>query len=152
MKKFKLLVLLIGILFLTACANKTAITSDKFISIMEEENFDIVNALEQFSDYDEIKEAYIALEDDGDYQIEFYVLDNDNNAIKLYNHNKEIFEDSKGSVSSYTNVDLNNINKYTLSTNGKFNIVSRIDNTMIYLSVDYEFKDEVIDILKKLGY
>ena len=153
MKKIKIVVLLIFALLLTACGNsKKALTSIEFKNIMENENFSIIDAIDQFNGFTEMKEAYIALEENKNYQIEFYVMDSDDNAVKLYEYNKESFEASKGSMSAYTNFDLKNTNRYTLNTNGEFKLLSRIDNTMIYLDVNSEYKDEVMNILKKLGY
>ena len=153
MKKIRIFLLLIGVLILTACStNKKSINSTEFINMMESQGFEIVNVIDQFSGFNELKEANVALKDDSSYQIEFYVMDTNDSAVKLYEHNKDLFESSKGSVSAYTNVDLGNNNKYTLTTDGMFKLLSRIDNTMIYLDVNSEYKDEVLNIVKKLGY
>lgn len=153
MKKIKIALLVLGVLLLTACGSKKAITGQEFINTMLDQNFKVLDVKEdQFSDYEEIKEAYVALSENEEYQIEFYVLDNNDSAVRLYNHNKEIFEDSKSGMSTDSYVNLKNLNKYTLSTDGRFKVLSRIDNTMAYLNVESEYKDEVTTILKKLGY
>ena len=153
MKKFKfILILLICTVVLVGCGSKKAIDSNAFKDLMSESEFVVYDVKYQFDTYDQISEAYVALEKDGNYQIEFYITDTNESAISFYNNNKEIFESSKGSTAVYTNVDLNNNNKYTLSTGGKYKLLSRIDNTVIYLDVDSKYKDEVNKILKKLGY
>lgn len=45
-----------------------------------------------------------------------------------------------------------NFQKYTLSTESKYKVISRIDNTVIYLNVDDNYKEEVKNVLKELGY
>lgn len=153
MKNLKFaLILLICAFCLVGCGKSKAITSNEFKEIMVDLNFSIIDVKEQFDAYDYIKEAYVALEKNKNYQIEFYVLDTSDSAKSFYYNNKEIFESSKESTAVYTNVDLNNKNKYTLSTGGTYKLLSRIDNTMIYLNVDSKYKDEVNKILKKLKY
>jgi len=131
---------------------KEPITASEFKNEMEDLDFEIVDAKYQFAEYDYVEKVYLALEEDGDYQIEFYKLDEEEDAINFYNNNKSIFESDKGSTSAETSVNLKNNSKYTLTTNGKYKVVSRIENTVIYLNVDKEYKDEVKDILKELGY
>ena len=58
----------------------------------------------------------------------------------------------KGNASGETSVSMKNYSKYSLSTGGKFKVVSRIDNTVVYLNVDSNNKDAVRDLLDELGY
>lgn len=156
MKKIKnlvLIVLFLGISFLlTGCGTKTPITSDDFKSKMEDKEFVVQDATSQMSQYEYIKKVSIALKSDSSYQIEFYELDSEDNAKKFYKSNKKIFEDSiKGTVLE-KNVNLKNNDKYTLTTDGKYKVLSRIDKTVIYLNVDDSNKKEINEILKYLGY
>lgn len=137
---------------LTGCGNKTAITSDDFKSKMESSGYTVQEATNQMSDYDYIKQVYIAISSDSTYQIEFYELSDNDYASSFFNNNKKTFEDSKSSGSTETSVSVDNNEKYTLTTNGKFKVVSRIDNTVIYLNVDDNYKSSVKDVLKNLGY
>ena len=73
-------------------------------------------------------------------------------ASSFFNNNKKTFEDSESSGSTETSVSVGNNEKYTLTTNGKFKVVSRIDNTVIYLNVDDNYKSSVKNVLKDLGY
>lgn len=70
----------------------------------------------------------------------------------MFNRNKEIFEDSKSNVSGETSVTRKNSAKFTLNTNNMLKVVSRIDNTLIYLDVDKDKSDEIKTLLKELGY
>lgn len=136
-------------------ANKTKdpITATKFESIMEEKQFSIINSKTQFEEYDYIKDSMIAMQNDGDYQIEFYVMDDTSNAAAFFKSNKSIFE-NKASDSSKSRISttFKNGETFKLNSNGKYMAVSRIDNTVVYVNVDSEYKDSVDDILKDLGY
>ena len=130
-KQFLIGLICIVVLFtLTGCVKKTAITSDEFKNKM----------------------VYIAINKDSTYQIEFYELSNKDYASNFFNNNKKTFEDSKSSGSTETSVSIGNNEKYTLTTKGKFKVVSRIDNTVIYLNVNDNYKSSVKDVLKDLGY
>ena len=119
---------------------------------MQPKGFVVQDATSQFSDYDYITKVYIALSSDSNYQIEFYELSDSDYATSFYNNNKSIFESSKGSGNAETHAEIANYSKYTLSSNGKFKVISRIDNTALYLNVDSSNKKAVEDILKDLGY
>ena len=153
MKRIKVIFLLILVILLSACStNKEAVDSNEFKNIMRDNNYYVVNPKEQFSEYDYIIDSYIAIDSNKKYQIEFYELEDDANAIAFYDYNKDIFEASRTTSSVYTDVNLSNNSKYTLTNEDSYKVLSRIDNTVIYINVDEEFKDEIISILKKLGY
>lgn len=131
-------------------AEKNPITTEQFKSTMKDKGFTIYSAKSQFSEYDYIEDVYIAQK--SNYQIEFYELSDSETASMFYNNNKEIFESSKSTVASQSNKDLKNSSKYVLQSNGKYMVVSRIDNTVVYLSVSDTYKDEVKNLLDEIGY
>lgn len=143
---------IIGVIFINLNKEKDSITSSNFYTTMSQKGYTVQDANSQFSEYDYIKQAYIAANKDYSYQIEFYELLDDSYATSFYNNNKSIFESSKGNASTETNVELKNSSKYTLLSNSKYMVISRINNTVIYVKVDDSYKDTVKDILDELGY
>lgn len=153
MKKFfSILLIVVSVFALTGCEKKVALEKEQFTDIMEKEKFTIIDAAEQFADFKQVKTAYIAQEENANYQIEFYVLDSNESAIDFYNTNKTKFEESANSVKSTSEVNLANYNKYIQTNNDKYKVISRIDKTAIYLNVDKKYKAEVEEIIEKLGY
>ncbi len=156
MKKIKLLIKLFIPIFIlttiTGCLNKKAITYNEFKNKMESMNYIVQDVKDQFYNYDYINQAYIAINKENTYQIEFYELSNNNYSTSFFNKNKSIFKKSKSAISIETSVDLGNNSKYVLETDGKYKVISRIDNTVVYLDVDDKYKSTVNDLLKKLGY
>lgn len=146
-----ILIAIIGIVFANLNKEKISITAESFKSSMEQKGYRITNANSQFSEYDYVKQVYIASSSDYSFQIEFYEFTDENYAMSFYTNNKSIFEASKGN-SAETSVSLKNYSKYTLSSNGKYMVVSRIDNTAIYVDVDDNYRDTVKAILDELGY
>ena len=153
LKGFVLGILCFVMLFMvTGCGSKTALTSSDFKTKMEAKEYTVQDATSQFSDYDYVSQVYIALSSDSKYQIEFYELSDNDNASSFFNNNKSIFENSKSSNASETSESMGNYAKYTLTTNGQFKVVSKIDNTVVYLNVPDSYKSTIKDVLKDLGY
>ena len=129
--------------------SKESITGEKFVEIMEDNDFKVSDVKYQFKNSDvKIKEAYVAKKDE--YQIEFYTFEDVDDADYFFRINKEKFD----SNSAKTRVDLNGKNyaSFNIEANGKYKFLERIDETVIYINVDREYKDNVKDMVKILGY
>ena len=134
----------------TGCGKKTVITTSEFISKAEKAGYQTTDITAQYSSYEYIKEATIAKNDN--YQVEFYVLDGEDKAKGMFDTNKTDFENSKGSSSSYSTVNLANYSTYALTSAGKYMYLARVENTLIYIKVDEKYKDSVKGFVKDLGY
>jgi len=86
------------------------------------------------------------------YQIEFIVVPTVQQAITAYQDNRADFEAQKGSTSSYSSVSLGNVSSYKLTSNGRYFVISRIENTFVYINASVEYKDGIVDFLKTIGY
>lgn len=140
--------------FKLANKTKTPITTDNFITTMENKEFIVTDTKStQFASYDYISKAVLALSSDYSYKIEFYELTDATYANSFYASNKALLESSVGNVVKM-DIEQNgkNFGKFVLSANGKYSTVSRIDNTVIYVNCDEGSKDAVESILKELGY
>jgi len=137
----------------TGCGEKTALTSAEFKTKMEAKDFTVHDASDQedFAGIDWIKKVYVALDKNRNFKIEFYEITTAEKATAFFDNNKQIFEESKGNA-AVTDVAVGNHAKYSLTSEGKFKVISRIDNTVIYSVNDSEFKDNVNEVLKDLGY
>ena len=130
---------------------KTSITADDFNTIMESNGYTMAETTNLFAEYGNfMTKSYAAQKND--YQIEFYQLSSEEDAISMYNTNKEKFELQKADASATTSVSINNYARFSLTANGKYKYVSRIDNTLIYVDVAATYKKEIKDIMDKIGY
>lgn len=157
MNKIKSLALvfisIITLFSFTGCGDKNPISADDFKSKMEEKGYTVVEATEQFTDFDYVKKVYLAVDKDTNYQMEFYQLDNEKNAKGFFASNQKIIEDSKGKITKFEiSISGGNNEKYTLRTEGKYKYVSRIENTVIYFDVDEKYKDDIDEILDEIDY
>ena len=149
-----IVVILVGIIlvvFYTLNKEKTPISADTFSTTMQSNGYIVIDSTIQFAQYGNLmSKSYIAQK--VGFQIEFYELSSEENAISMYDTNKTIFESQKSNASASSTVSMKNYSTYSLSTNGKYKYLSRIDNTLIYVDVDNTYKDIVKEIVKEIGY
>ena len=139
------------LLALTGCAKKTSISTNDFISKTKSEGYQVADATSQFSEYGYVKEATIAQSPEG-WQIEFYILQDESYATGMFNNNKSKFESYKNNVSMQKSLSTKNYSTYTLTSNGYYMHLCRIDNTLLYVKVKDVYKSSAEKIIKKLGY
>lgn len=146
-----ILVGIVLVVFNTLNKEKTPISASTFNTIMESKGYGMTDTTSQFAQYSNyMSESYVAQKTG--YQIEFYELTSEENAISMYNTNKTKFESQKSNASASATASMNNYATYSLTTNGKYKYLSRIDNTLVYIDVDESYKDIVKDIMKEIGY
>lgn len=134
---------------LTGCASKEAVSVEVFNEVMEEKGYEIIDASEQYSE-DVIEAISLALCED--YQIEFYVFSDSAAAAATYNQNKSLFEEERGTASVHIAKSIGNYSYFNMSSDGIFYLLARVDNTMLYVVADADYKGEIEKIIKELGY
>ena len=55
-------------------------------------------------------------------------------------------------VEGFTEVRSSNYNYYAFTADGNFHMIARIGNTMLYCESEKENKDDIVEMVKKLGY
>lgn len=151
MKKLSLIaVFVLFALTLTGCLNKSVKTTDDFVKLAEEKKMKITNAIDQFGYVDFIEEANVATADG--WQVEFYVLSDVVEAEGMYETNVAKFEAKKANSSTETSSEMGNYDSYGLTTAGFYMYVARVENTLIYLDVEEEYKEEAKAFIEEFGY
>lgn len=152
-KSFALIALCLIMAFsFGGCAKKDPVTSQVFDDTMTQSGYTIKDIKEQYSDLDFITEAYLAVDETESYQIEFYVLSDKDRAVKMFEGNKQNFEENKDASHLSTSVSAGNHGKYTLTADGEYVLISRIDNTLIFAKTSADYKDAVNTAVEALGY
>lgn len=150
MKKIYTIIIGIMMIFLIlGCGKKDPVTAEKFKNIMNSNGYTVVDITSKYSP-SQINNVMIAQKDG--YQIEFFDVKNIDIAVSSFNTNKDKFEKSKGNAAIQTSKSVGNSSRYTLKANSKYKVVSRIENTFIYINAPSEKVDEIDTILKKLNY
>ena len=158
MKKIiKPIIMIILIIFIILCIRfvvlnqaKTSITPDEFSQTMQDKGFSIVDLTNDYESYNYVDQTFVAINEN--FQMEYYSLKDDASAKEFYNTLKENFKSSEEQSASEKNQNYTYYSKYTLSSDGKYKKISRINNTIITIDIVPDYKDEVTAILDELGY
>ena len=70
----------------------------------------------------------------------------------MYDRNKKRFESQKNDNDKAEIVETDNYSEYKLLTKGKYKLLCKIDNTLVYANVDEQYRDSVVEFAKQLGY
>lgn len=149
MKKiFKLFTLMFLFILLSGCANeKKALTKEEFTKKLTDQGF-IVNDVTMQIEDENIN--FVASANNNLYQIEVYVFKDAKFAKDAYKTNKESFINlSKQKGSEKISDDYE---KYTQSLTDTYNMVIRVDNTLVYSVVNKEYKKSLNKVIKNIGY
>lgn len=157
MKKIKKILVVVTIMLsvvaLTGCSKKTAITSSSFNATMSEKGYKTSDITNNLSNVKVLNKAYLATDKDYKYQVEFYELKSEEDAKTMFDKNKKNIEELKGKVSTkQVSVNTNNYDKYTVVTNGRYYVIIRVANTMLYANNDATYEKEVKSIIDLLNY
>lgn len=139
------------VFFVVIDKEKEYISAKQFYDEMEDEGYVMVNITAQYASYG-IDEAYLAVKPNQEYQIEFYELSSISKAESMFESNKEFFKDRAGSSRVTSSYGFGNYDIYSLTSNGDFMYLCRIDNTLLYIDVDDSYKKEVKEIIDELDY
>ena len=151
-KLFKyLFIIFIIVIFVSGCGvQKKVLTVDEFRSISEDRGYHFFDVSDRFLDDDKIVSASLAAT--SVWQVEFYVLDNKDHAIEMYDSNIHTFLGEKDSNSYEKKEKGLNYENYSLTTNKTYMYVCRVDNTIIYSRVPVEYRSNIIKFINKLKY
>ena len=150
MKKIVALIMLFVLILCTGCASrKTAITTDEFETIVEEAGLDVDDTTELYSS-PLVKKSLGAY--NKSFTIELLIAPNDKDAQRIFTQTKEAAESNKSSASTTTSSASGNKAKFKLTSDGTYYLLSKIENTVIYVETDADNKKEVDKIVKELGY
>lgn len=148
MKKFLKFMCLVLVLFsLTACKEKRELTVKEMNDILSDKGF-FVNDLSSQMEDKQIKVVNVA--NNGKYQIEYYVFVTEEAAKEAFNRNIKSFEDMNKTRGKKTNKD--NYDKYTQKLSDTYNSLTRIGKTLVYASINIEYKNDFNKVLKALNY
>lgn len=126
---------------------KDSITSEKFVSIMNEEGFEVAEITEDVEDV-KAKKAYKA--ENGNYTIEFYEFENERDSRVFFIENGE--KNDSNTSTKKISISGNNYNTFTIVKNGRFFFMERIDKTIIIVDGYAKYEEASKNLLKSFGY
>ena len=147
----KITLCLMIIILLTGCENKKEINSDEFKDKATSNNYIVSDITSQF-EKSKIVENAVTANKLGAWVVEFYTLKSNSNAEYMFNYNKEKASNDKVKNSKEVSNSSGNFSTYSLTNNGYYIYICKVDNTLLYTKVNEEYKDEVNKFIQELGY
>lgn len=159
-RKLALALGLVGLIAsLSGCGlKKTAITAEEFSSKMEDKGYQMVDITNQ---YEEVENALLAMNLDDGYKIEYYNFADEDSARTAYNQTANKFDKQYNVKMMSMNLTFNHSQSLYFTGQGKdadgnklesYVHISRVDDTMILVVADNEYRDDIKAIIKELGY
>ncbi len=148
-KKIVRIVSLLVVLIICGCSSKYALSPSEFKIQMENNKYKVVDVMDSYQ-YEGLRKAYKAF--NKNYDITYFKLETKEQAINFYESSQVNLNLNKISNKKETNISTKYYGKYTLTTSDSYLMLSRIDNTVIYTTLDKKYKDSVKKIIKRIGY
>ena len=153
MKRFQLFAfsfgLILALCLLVGCSAKTPLTAEEFTDLMEQAGYQIYDGSVENQG---VMVFLPAVDPDDRFDIEFYVFYSSETAEYAFDGIKAGLKSQNGVWYMTTDIAAANYSRYSGTQNDIYYIVSRIDNTIIYVMTEAENKNEVNETLKTLGY
>ncbi len=147
-----IVVLLLFMFLLTGCARKTALTVNKFNEIAKKHDCLTEENLEFYDSFIDITEGSKAKYSDK-WEVNFYVLSGNKDAEVMFEKQKNIaMSYEKSSYTLKNIIKMSNYETYQIEGNGHMAYLIRVDNTVLYVDCLDEYKEDVENFIKELGY
>ena len=159
-KLFNILVILVITCFIiygcylivTRVIGKKVYTEETLKQKMEKLGYNVEDLSMVYENDDKI-ETYLQCRDKNNkYQLDFYVLDTDKHAKKFYQKQREMLDKEAEGVEGKVDTNKNNYYKFVIEVNGNYSAVINSKNTVIYFNSTQKNKEDIVNLLKKLGY
>ena len=138
---------------LTGCNKKEVVSTVDFEALATQKGYIVQDGTDYFASYDYVKLATLAAPQDKSFQIEFYELNDEAVAMSFYDTNKNNFIMMKSSNADEVTKNGKNFDLYQLEMYGRFMMIERVDNTVIYVNSTEASNRTVIEsFLKELKY
>jgi hypothetical protein len=139
-------------MLLAGCGqSRSAISPEAFTSTLEKAGFSIADITADYpSDY--VDKALIAVNKEGTFQFEYFNVATAEYATADFNDNMNSLQANKGGTSSQTNLQVGNYGYYSLTDGDQFTLITRIEDTFIYVSAPKANTDQIKEIIKSIGY
>ena len=145
------IVMLVGVFTFTGCGKKEALTAETFKTTAAEKGYEVTDITEYITSED-ITSAQIALKTNA-YQIEFYVAKDEKGAkagYEQYIANLEAVAGTSGTKGKETTSKTGA--KYIDENGDYYSVVSRLDNTYLYVRAAKTYSAEIAKVVSELGY
>lgn len=145
-KVLKVLTVFLVVILLSGCTAKEALNEVQISNKLSEEGFIVSDLTNQMED-EEVSKVIVA--NNSKYSIEYYIFKTEEKAKQAYENNKDMFENNKKNGKEKSE---ETYQKYTQELSDTYNSLTQVGNTLLYASVNIEYKSDLKTVLKNINY
>lgn len=145
-KALKFLIFSFVLILICGCSDKKALDKEQITTKLSNEGFIVSDITLQMEDENV---TCVLVANNSKYNIEYYRFKDKKLATEAYENNKKAFEKYK---SNGKETQKDTYKKYTQELSDTYNSLTVIDNTLIYASINIEYKSDLKSVLKNIGY
>lgn len=145
-KTYKILTLILILLLVCGCDKKHSLNKEEMTKALYSNGFIITDITDRMED-DDITAVLVA--NNSKYSIEYYKFKDNKSALESFENNKEVFQNYSKDGKEKSK---DNYNTFSQEIENKYNSLTRVDNTLIYASINNEYRSDLNKILKNIGY
>jgi len=149
--KSSVVVVLLAVIsiFVSGCGAREPMDVNVFRSVMEAENYEITDFLPRQAENAELFRNHLIVTTEN-YEITFAELIEDAYARNVFNGVRAQVENNRGSVHTSTTVNAVNHNMFEQTSGGVFAHIYRVDNTVLYVIADSEYRSHVRELIGRI--
>lgn len=133
----------------TACSAKSPVDAAAFKTVTEK--YKLTNT-DQTANNADIKSYVSAQNTAGTTAVQYIAYSSASGATELYNNFKKQVDDAKPKYARTSNIDTAAYNKYTLEVGEIYEVVVRMEHTIVYAKCDTTDRATVDNVLKGIKY
>ncbi len=128
------------------------LTAEEYVKIVENNKYTINDITETMSSYNYIQNAIMAVSENKEYQIEYYMFTDVTSAYNFFSNKKTAISMVFGPDDAVDESETDEYSKYSVSSDKLYCTVFRIGESVVCVDAKAEYKNEIDNMLKKLGY
>lgn len=160
---------------LAGCGKHKPATKDSFAEVMTDKGFEVVDQSSMITDGSDFSVVYLAQPKDetkekdekkaeteedetglftGQYQVEFYQFDDEDKCEASYDKLDDELVAAYKNASGYSTTEKNtsHFSKRTVKTDGRYYVISRVENTLVIAISPLDESKTIDSVLKELDY
>lgn len=139
-----------ALLLLSGCSERIAKTAGRFTQIMEDAGFTVRDTTEESERGEQITSVLTA---DGDqYQVTFFQLNDSDACETFFSEEKERLDKEHNAKWLSVKTGSTNYDSYVFNSGDTCYFIARIGDTMVSCKADKEYRSELLELMKTLGY
>jgi len=144
--------IIVTVIALTGCSPLEVLSADEFTSRMEAQGYIVEDISEIASAVFDDAVGTVLIVQTETFGLEFLVFETEANARVAFNNVQRAFEDGRGLASSHSSSSAANFSRFRQTTEGRFEIVTRVENTLLISQTSSDNRNDVEAVFDLLGY